>query len=107
MEEWINKGFLAIIFTVIRNMSHNKCVCLPQDLYEKMISVDPNEPTAEERESCSCTKSRYMIWRERLSSTNTLGFRIEGIKVNLLCISISDAWFSCLVNKYLMTISFA
>jgi 1D-myo-inositol-triphosphate 3-kinase len=49
-------------------------------MFEKMLQVDPSAPTAEELQMGGVTKPRYMVWRETISSTATLGFRIEGIR---------------------------
>ncbi|KAI1725237.1 inositol polyphosphate kinase domain-containing protein [Ditylenchus destructor] len=51
------------------------------DLYKKMVDIDPNEPTEEENADKAITKLRYMKFRERESSTATLGFRIEAAQL--------------------------
>ncbi|CAF1092952.1 unnamed protein product [Adineta steineri] len=50
------------------------------DLYNKMIAINPLAPTEKENQEKKILKPRYMIWRESLSSSQDLGFRIEAIK---------------------------
>jgi len=50
------------------------------DLYEKMIKLCPDEPTAEEREEEKITKHRYMNFRDRYSTIQSFGFRIDGLQ---------------------------
>lgn len=54
---------------------------LRNDLYKKMIAVAPNEPTMEEHEQQAVTKLRYMLFRERMSSSGSKGFRIEALRM--------------------------
>lgn len=49
-------------------------------MYEKMCQIDKTAPSEEEHRLKGVNKPRYMVWRETISSTATLGFRIEGIK---------------------------
>jgi len=51
------------------------------DLYKKLLDISPDELTSEEHELKAITKKRYMQWRENSSSSSSLGFRIEAIKV--------------------------
>lgn len=46
-----------------------------EDLYKKMIAIDPNAPTEKEKEEEKLLKPRYMMWRESLSSSQELGDR--------------------------------
>ncbi|KAJ8927417.1 hypothetical protein NQ314_020086 [Rhamnusium bicolor] len=51
-----------------------------EDLYQKMVVIDPHAPTEEERRKKAVTKLRYMQFREQQSSTCSHGFRIEAMK---------------------------
>lgn len=52
-----------------------------KDLYNKMVALDSQAPTLEEHLQKAVTKPRYMQWRESVSSTAMLGFRIEGVTI--------------------------
>lgn len=49
-----------------------------------MVALDPTAPTPEEHATKAVTKLRYMQFREQQSSTCSLGFRIEAMKVCII-----------------------
>lgn len=62
----------------ISNILMNRTISIgTQDMYEKMIQIDALAPNEEENKAKGVTKPRYMVWRETISSTATLGFRVE------------------------------
>ena len=50
------------------------------DLYQRMVQVDDNEPTQMEHYLKKVTLHRFMIWRDTISSTTSLGFRVKGMR---------------------------
>ncbi|XP_021701280.1 inositol-trisphosphate 3-kinase A isoform X1 [Aedes aegypti] len=66
-----------------RTFSENEVsnTTLREDLYKKMIAIDPAAPTAEEHQQKAITKLRYMLFRENMSSSHEKGFRIEALKM--------------------------
>ncbi|XP_052870272.1 inositol-trisphosphate 3-kinase homolog [Anopheles cruzii] len=71
----IKMGFRTFTESEVSNTA------LREDLYKKMVSVDPGAPTAEEHRQRAITKLRYMQFRENMSSTEEKGFRIEALKM--------------------------
>ncbi|XP_014768331.1 inositol-trisphosphate 3-kinase homolog isoform X1 [Octopus bimaculoides] len=55
---------------------------LRTDLFKKMVMIDPTAPTAQERQAKALTKLRYMQFREQQSSSASLGFRIEAVRMS-------------------------
>lgn len=52
---------------------------LRADLYKRMVELDPNAPTEEERRAGACTKHRWMDFNDRHTSLAQLGLRVDGI----------------------------
>ena len=50
------------------------------DLYQRMVQVDDNEPTQMEHYLKKVALHRFMIWRDTISSTTSLGFRVKGMR---------------------------
>ncbi|XP_049549413.1 inositol-trisphosphate 3-kinase homolog [Anopheles darlingi] len=79
----IKMGFRTFTESEVSNTA------LREDLYRKMVAVDPNAPTDEEHRARAITKLRYMQFRENMSSTQEKGFRIEALKMRG-CTPVTD-----------------
>jgi 1D-myo-inositol-triphosphate 3-kinase len=52
-----------------------------RDLYDKMVSLCPTEPSSFEKDDQMISKTRYLTFRDSYSTTSRFGFRIEGVQI--------------------------
>jgi len=78
LSEFTNPSIMDIKMGVRTFLTGETSVSKPRcDLYEKMISEDHSAPTPQEQQAQAITKYRYLDWRDCISSSRNLGFRIE------------------------------
>ena len=58
----VNASYIVVVVCIFRTFLESEVTntALRKDLYDKMVALDPNAPTPEERMSQSITKLRYM-----------------------------------------------
>eukprot|EP00928_Gymnodinium_smaydae_P021243 TRINITY_DN18271_c0_g1_i1.p1 TRINITY_DN18271_c0_g1~~TRINITY_DN18271_c0_g1_i1.p1 ORF type:complete len:354 (-),score=90.62 TRINITY_DN18271_c0_g1_i1:217-1278(-) len=76
----------------IRTFCEHECANtkLREDLYGKLHKLAPEVLTPCEKRRGSITKLRYMSAREELSSSSTLGFRVDGVLMEDECMDASQ-----------------
>lgn len=82
----------------VRSFAESECKSAKPrpDLLQRMEQIKPNEATTEEKEAGFITKHRWMTFRDRLSSTHSLGIRVDGITgPNVIKLQQSDFASSC------------
>mmetsp|Transcript_50153 Transcript_50153/g.117164 ORF Transcript_50153/g.117164 Transcript_50153/m.117164 type:complete len:481 (-) Transcript_50153:146-1588(-) len=82
-----------------------------EDLYQKLVALDPQAPSEEEREKRACTKFRWMSFNDEASTLKNYGYRIDGIahsgpegktpKKELQRIKDLDMATECIVKDFL------
>ena len=92
------RNAIDVIWCTCTFQSSLVAVAYQNHLSVQMVKVDPKAPTNEENQMQAVTKLRYMTFREQQSSSCSLGFRIEAIKVmtdNRCCAApICFAWLT-------------
>ena len=63
---------------------------LRSDLYERMVEVDPTAPSQVEHYLKKVALHKYMVWRDTITSSASLGFRIKGIRKKRLSYQQSE-----------------
>lgn len=66
----------------VRCFAESELTCTKprNDLYERLLQMDPSKPTAAEHAAKAITKARWMTIRDATSSTSSLGFRVDSVE---------------------------
>eukprot|EP00092_Neocalanus_flemingeri_P002413 GFUD01002580.1.p1 GENE.GFUD01002580.1~~GFUD01002580.1.p1 ORF type:complete len:591 (+),score=137.53 GFUD01002580.1:172-1944(+) len=83
LSQFVNPNLMDIKMGTRTFLQAETSVSKPRtDLYEKMVKEDPDAPTEDEARDEAVSKHRYLDWRDCISSSRSIGFRIEGITVD-------------------------